>query len=152
MILKSLLILVVLSVFGMALYVRLAPSKSAAWHVDPMTAHLPDTPNAFLQKPGEGQYPSLEFDRDAHSLAQIFDALILATPHSRRLAGQPSDLFVTYVVRTPLMRFPDYVSMRFIDLGEGRATYAVFSRSRFGHSDLGVNKKRFMSWVKRLSQ
>ncbi len=63
------------------------------------------------------------------------------------IGGSPSEAFVTYVQTSGLFGFPDYVSVRFIELDAGRSTLAVFSRSRLGQSDLGVNKKRVERWL-----
>jgi uncharacterized protein (DUF1499 family) len=52
-----------------------------------------------------------------------------------------------YVQRTPLMRFPDTINIRFIVLTENTTTLAVFSRSQIGHSDMGVNLARIRRWL-----
>jgi uncharacterized protein (DUF1499 family) len=56
----------------------------------------------------------------------------------------------TYVQRTPLLRFPDLITVRFLGLEGGRSTVAIYSRSLYGHSDLGANKKRIDAWLGRL--
>jgi uncharacterized protein (DUF1499 family) len=45
------------------------------------------------------------------------------------------------------MGFPDYVSVRFLDLGDGETGVAVYSRARYGQSDLGVNRARVENWL-----
>ncbi|MEM9706391.1 MAG: DUF1499 domain-containing protein [Pseudomonadota bacterium] len=50
-----------------------------------------------------------------------------------------------YVQRTRLMRFPDDVHFGF-DANDSGTTLSVYSASRVGYSDMGVNRKR----VKRL--
>jgi len=132
---------------GFALYVRLAPSSVARWHVDPVKAVKPLTPNAFLWRPGEGAHATPVYQMDALSLARAFEAHVLSYPNVKRLAGSPDSLFVTYVARTPILRYPDYVSLRFLDLEGGGATLAVFSRARFGRGDFGLNRKRFLGWI-----
>lgn len=57
-----------------------------------------------------------------------------------------------YLVRTPLLRFPDTVNLSVIDLGEGRSTLALYSRSQIGRSDLGTNQKRLRRWIDRISR
>lgn len=49
--------------------------------------------------------------------------------------------------RTPLLRFPDLVSIRVLPLEDGRSTVAVYSRSLYGRSDLGTNAKRVREWL-----
>ena len=51
---------------------------------------------------------------------------------------------------TPLVGFPDTVTVRFIELPDGRSTLAIYSRSHYGRSDLGANKKRIDQWLSQL--
>ncbi len=143
------LFLVVL--IGFLAYVRLAPSDPDFWHVDPLNAKKGRKKNVFIQRPDEGKYPSPEFTLDVQTLAQRFDDFALADENVSRLAGSPKEGFVTYVARSQMMRYPDYISVRFIDLGQGRATTAIYSRARFGYSDRGVNRRRAMGWLKALA-
>jgi uncharacterized protein (DUF1499 family) len=57
---------------------------------------------------------------------------------------------MTYVQRSRFWGFPDYVSVRAVDLGDGSSALAIFSRSRYGASDLGVNRARVDAWLARL--
>ena len=57
-----------------------------------------------------------------------------------------------YVQRSALMRFPDTIVVRFYALPEGRATLALYSRSQFGLSDFGANRRRLERWLHRLER
>ncbi len=102
------------------------------WHLDPLTAPTPSTPNSYRIAPaGEG------VDRDADAptftvsvaeLAAAFDAVALGDDRVEVLAGSASDGFVTYVQRSAFFAFPDYMSVRFIEADGGGSTLAVFSR------------------------
>lgn len=46
------------------------------------------------------------------------------------------------VVRTPVFRFPDTVSMRVREEAPGRSALWLYSRSQIGHADLGTNERR----------
>ncbi|NYZ11266.1 DUF1499 domain-containing protein [Azospirillum sp. RWY-5-1] len=50
-------------------------------------------------------------------------------------------------VRTPLLRFPDLVSVEVRPLDGERSTLAILSRSVYGHSDLGTNRRRVTAWL-----
>ena len=52
-----------------------------------------------------------------------------------------------FVVRSALFGFPDLVSVKFLDLKGGKATLALYSRSVYGRSDLGVNRARSLAWL-----
>jgi hypothetical protein len=148
--LQTALILAFVLMAGFLIWVRLAPSNPDLWHVDPLVASKPKTPNAFLLTPDSPRRPAPEFEMSAAALAAAFDQRALSDDRVTRLAGGPEDLFVTYIARSKLLRYPDYVSVRFIPLGENRATLAVFSRARFGYGDRGVNKARILRWLKSL--
>ena len=76
-----------------------------------------------------------------------FQQMALAQPDTILLGER--DGFATYVQRTKLVQFPDYVSVKAVEVDGGSALH-IFSRSRFGYSDRGVNKKRILSWLEKL--
>jgi len=152
-ILGSIVLLLLLLVAGLMLYVRFAPLDAATWHVDPVTAATPETPNSFRvlapgSTPGPAEMVSPVYAVPPAELMQRFDRMALAQPRTRRLAGVPDGAgYVTYVQRTPLVAYPDYVSVRAVPAGEGQSALVILSRSRFGKSDLGVNRGRIAQWT-----
>ncbi len=140
--------------------IRLAPDDPAKWHQDPLTAPAPQTPNWYRISPQpcgftgsanrEGEAPV--FDMPPADLAAAFDAVALADSRVEVLAGSADQGFVTYLQRSALMGYPDYVSVRFISTDEGGSTLAVLSRARYGSGDLGVNQKRVERWVQQTTQ
>ena len=52
-----------------------------------------------------------------------------------------------FVERSRSMRFPDVVTVRFFDVDGQRSTLAIYSRSIYGYSDLGANKRRVKRWL-----
>jgi uncharacterized protein (DUF1499 family) len=143
-------------VAGFLLYVRLAPLDAATWHQDPVTAPTPDTPNSFrVLAPGSSAGPeemvSPVYPVPPAALMAAFDRMAMAQPNTRRLAGTPDgDGYVTYIQRTPTVGYPDYISVRVVPAGDGGSALVIFSRSRFGQSDLGVNKARITEWLAKL--
>jgi uncharacterized protein (DUF1499 family) len=138
---------------GFALYVRAAPSDPAVWHVDPRTAPGTGKPNAWrIGPPGstgiDAEAPVYRLAPEA--LAKRLDAIAIAEPRARRLAGSPEAGFVTYVHRSRVFGFPDYTSVR-VEPAEGGTTLAIFARARFGTSDLGVNRARVERWLATLA-
>ena len=132
--------------------VALASHDPDVWHVDPLSVAPCKTPNCFFLAPeGQLSHPpdaiSPVFGASAYEMAQIFEEFALAQRATERVAGAPEDLHMTFVQRTPRLQAPDYVSVRFFDLDQGQSSLAIFSRSRFGHSDLGVNAARIEAWI-----
>lgn len=58
-----------------------------------------------------------------------------------------SNLQFELVQRSAVFKFPDYVAIQAIDLGGGKAALAIYSRSKYGRSDFGVNKARIEAWL-----
>ncbi len=50
-------------------------------------------------------------------------------------------------IRTAVMRWPDLVSIEFIETEDGGCTLAIFSRSIYGRKDFGANRKRVNRWL-----
>ncbi|WP_051063055.1 DUF1499 domain-containing protein [Ilumatobacter nonamiensis] len=149
------ILLVVAAIALVSNRVRNAPSDPDVWHVEPTTSTNPSTPNwyrlvpadaAVERDPDRDGHPPIYDDR-AERVARLFDRAAHADGRVEVLAGSYKDGWVTYVQRSYVFAFPDYVSVRFIDLPEGGSTLAIFSRSRYGRSDLGVNEKRVARWI-----
>ena len=86
----------------------------------------------------------------ADELRASLHASLQNEPHLTRMDETTSA--ERYVQKTALMRFPDTISVRFIALSATTSTIAIYSRSRLGYSDLGVNKARVERWVAALSE
>lgn len=120
-------------------YVRLAPSDPSRWHV----AVAADGPVGSVI-PGMGQ-ATLRLEGDGPALLARLDAVALASPRTTRLAGSVAEGRITWVSRSALWGFPDYVTAE--ARGDG---LLVLARLRFGSSDMGVNAARLGDWLARL--
>lgn len=140
-----------------AAVLRFEADDPAVWHADPLEAPGGGRANAHRVGPaGAGSQPidapAPEFAARAADLAAAFDAFVLSQPRTARVAGGPAGLWTTYVQRSRVLGFPDYISVRFIDLGSGRATVAIHSRARHGGYDWGVNRARVEKWLAALAR
>lgn len=68
-----------------------------------------------------------------------------------KLETDPEQLRIKFVATTGLMRFKDDVDIEVIPLEDGKATFAIYSRSRLGYSDLGANRKRVSDLIRRVT-
>ena len=120
-----------------ALYVRFAPIEPNDWHIDPDEANAPSTPNFVLlagdDAPVYTAAPADVFAAYNQALANL--------PNTSRIAVGPGEGFATYLQRTALMGYPDFISIR-VTPTENGARAAIFSRSWFGRRDFGVNQAR----------
>ena len=127
-----------------AIYVRTAEMPAAEWHADPEITERTGRPNDFLVAPG-GDAEPVRFDEGVQALMLRLDAMA-AERGATRIAGTPQEGWATYVERTPLAGFPDAVSVKAVPDGNG-ARLMLYSRSRFGHSDMGANEARVAEWL-----
>lgn len=135
-ILLAILALLATGFLAFALWVRLAPNDPAVWHVDPATAPDPGTPN-FARRTLESPLPPAELRARIDAVAQAEGATVLAEDTAH----------VTWIARTRLMRYPDFVSIRLDQTEAGGTRLTALSRARFGHSDMGVNAARLDRWL-----
>ena len=109
-----------------------------------------------MSPPDYCQYPpktiSPIFEIPAADLASSFDAVAMAEPRVEKLGAREigNDLQVDYVQYSKLIGYPDTITSRFIDLGAGSSTLAVFSRAHYGYRDFGVNEGRIKDWMRKL--
>ena len=132
----------ILALLAALAFVRLAPVDAARWHIAP-TASGPW--NEVTPAKGAA---SLRLSPDKGAPADLLarlDAVAMATPATRRLAGSVAEGRITWETRSALWGFPDYTT------AEARPDgLYIFSRLRFGADDFGVNAKRLQDWLSRL--
>jgi uncharacterized protein (DUF1499 family) len=87
------------------------------------------------------------FPMTAHDLRQRIRAVALAEPGGIQVAEAASGMGDRYVVRTPLMRYPDTVDVLVLPQPDGKSTVMMYSRSQIGRSDLGANLARLRRWL-----
>ena len=129
-----------------AVYVRLAPSVPAAWHVDPAAATDPGAKGVLLIPDAAGGGAPV-YDLPMEDIMAAFDRFAMAQPRVTRLVGSVAEGRITYIARSRLWGFPDYITVEALPLGADRSTLAILSRLRFGGSDTGVNARRMAAWL-----
>lgn len=117
----------------------------------------PPKPNTCLAAP-ENHCLAAEPDFAAPELAMtgrgLFSKLseIIASERSfGKIETDADALRIKFVATTGLMRFKDDVDIEVIALDHGRATFAIYSRSRVGYSDMGANRKRVGKLIERVT-
>lgn len=149
------IVLIVVVIAGISVGVRRAGDDPAEWHIDPMSSPTSSKPNWYRLVPADADVDRdpdrdgvpPDFDVGATVLSAAFDRVAQGEGRVEVLTGLASHGFVTYVQRSAFFGFPDYISVRFIDIPGGRSTIAIISRARYGQSDLGVNEKRVARWT-----
>jgi uncharacterized protein (DUF1499 family) len=121
-----------------------------AWDRAPKANEYILCPAGYCPGPTDGVAP--EFSVPVAELQAAWDRMVARQPLTTRLSWNVAQLQGDWEVRTPLLRFPDTVTVRFLPLGEDRSTLAVYSRSHYGKSDLGTNAKRVTRWLNALDE
>lgn len=125
-------IAIVLFLVGVLGYIRLAPSDAADWH---------SLPDFDADQDLAGGVMRVLTDVDANQFAALA-SVMSNTARVRRLAGSVAAGKITYIARSKWMGFPDYITLEWHN---GRLR--IYSRLRFGQSDLGVNGRRLDAWL-----
>ena len=144
----TLAILAALVVIGLAAFVRLAPTDFALWHVD-IGTDLPaeQGPCADHITAGRGAARAVCLLPEGFDtvLARL-DAIATATPRTKRLTGDPASGRITWVTRSAVWGFPDYITAQTLRTPDG-TRLEIIARLRFGGSDFGVNAARLRDWL-----
>lgn len=118
---------------------------------------LKASPNQYLVAP-EGFCPQASphrkapvFKVSAANLREAFVAVALAEPRVTRGASDTGLDQHDFIQRSALLGFADDVTVRFIALSPATSTLAIYSRSRMGWSDMGVNRKRIDLWLAKVA-
>lgn len=104
------------------------------------------TPNdALACTPGLcGSEPDIVLGESEDPPAAIVAAVIRRVTEGPRPALRVDDrtdpAYARFVVRSPLMRFPDTVEVEALELSNGRTGIRAYARAQLGKSDFGANR------------
>jgi uncharacterized protein (DUF1499 family) len=116
-------------------------------------AHIvrPASPNTALAAPqGFDPAPDIVTPRyrlAAERLFALIQTVAAGQTRTFQSALYPDQLQVHYVVRSAWLNFPDLVTVAIQPDGPASSTMILYSRSVYGHSDLGVNRARVEAWL-----
>ena len=148
MVLKTIAIVIVIVVVVFMVYIRLAPSDPARWNVIVATTD-PVTPGPCLDKVvivPQGARVTCVLTGSPQEVLSKLDATAMAYPRTTRLAGARADGLITWISRSRLMGYPDYITAQATQTSLG-TRLDILSRQRFGSSDAGVNAARLKNWL-----
>jgi Protein of unknown function (DUF1499) len=111
----------------------------------------PASPNTALAAP-EGFQPAPDIITHPYGVPapRLFAALQEVAARETRTypaAAYAPELQLHWVARSAVFNFPDLVAAQVTSRGEGASALILYSRSVYGRSDLGVNRKRVLSWL-----
>ncbi|MFN0114935.1 MAG: DUF1499 domain-containing protein [Paracoccaceae bacterium] len=138
--------LILAGLMAAAGWVRLAPVGPVAFHAEPLMAAKLSGSRDWLVRVEGGDAVAPVFAGGPVELMARLAAAALAEPRTRVLAGRPEEAWMSFVQRSAIVGYPDVISVRTFPQGGG-ATLAIWSRSRFGGNDWGVNRARAERWI-----
>jgi uncharacterized protein (DUF1499 family) len=111
---------------------------------------LPSSPNAaFAAPPGfpvQAQLDTPLFPVPPEQLFETMKALAVTFPRTWLLADWPDLKQAQWVERSAMLGFPDIIVAQAVPRESGSGLL-LYSRSRYGWSDFGVNRKRVEKWI-----
>ena len=90
------------------------------------------------------------FQGSKDTLADRLRAVALAEPRTRLVAEFPDLDQSVFEQRSRVFGFPDIIRIQIVTMSGG-VSAILYSRSRFGGWDMGVNRKRLQRWLARLA-
>jgi uncharacterized protein (DUF1499 family) len=116
-------------------------------------AHLvrPASPNTALAAPtGFSPVPDVVTPRyklPADRLFTLVRDIAASQPKTYQAALYPEQRQVHYVARSVVLNFPDLIMAQVRTDGPDGSDLILYSRSVYGRSDFGVNRKRVEAWL-----
>jgi uncharacterized protein (DUF1499 family) len=80
-------------------------------------------------------------------LREYWTEVISGQKRVEKIVADPDERRFVYIQQSPIFRFPDIVTVEFVQLGPNRSSIAIYSRSRYGDYDFGKNRKRVGKWL-----
>lgn len=111
----------------------------------------PASPNTALAAP-DGFSPPADivtprYKVPADQLFVLVRDVAADQPRTYQTALYPDQLQADYVARTAVLNFPDLIMVQVLKDGADSSGLIVYSRSVYGRSDFGVNRKRVAAWL-----
>ena len=116
-------------------------------------AHLvrPSSPNTALAAPADFNPPpdivTPPYDLAPDALFALVQRVAAIEPRTYQAALYAAQHQVHYVARSAVFNFPDLIMVQVQSAGPGGSFLIIYSRSVYGRSDLGVNRKRVAAWL-----
>lgn len=113
---------------------------------------LPKFPNYYLVCPPNycNVMPSATapvYPVSAEDLFNAFNQIVAKERYVNFVYNMPEQGQFELEAKSTVFRFPDDIDVQFIALSDTTSTLAIYSKSRYGFYDFGVNKRRIDQWL-----
>ncbi len=149
------LIFVVLGVFAVRSILTPDTDKMKLSELNFKTLELPLPPNKYLVCPkdycrAKTDAMSITYDVSVAALKTAWNTMVAQQLRVTLLAAFQNGRQERYIQLSRVFHFPDFITVDFISVDEDHSTLAIYSHSKYGHSDLGVNQQRVQTWLREL--
>lgn len=127
-------------------WVRFAPAKADRYHVAPGSEPKPE--GRGVQLLGED---APYFEASPSAVEAALRAVAARKGRVKLVAESENPRRMTYLARTKIVGFPDYMTFEFSPEGAG-TRLEVLSRARFAGYDWDVNAKRVEIWTRQIRE
>lgn len=114
----------------------------------------PSSPNTALAAPAGFTPPpdivTPVYPVPVDQLFTLVQDIAAGQPRTYQAALFTGQLQVHYVARSATFNFPDLIMVQVLKDGPDRSGLILYSRSVYGRSDLGANRKRVAAWLAEL--
>jgi len=130
--------------------------KSGTAALDFEKLKLKGSPNEYLVAPDDlckDAVPHLPADVYDVPAGELRDAIMHVVSHQSRVELDGMDeekMAFEFVHYSAILNFKDMISIRVLPVGAKKSTIAIYSRSKTGYYDFGVNKNRVEAWLEEL--
>ena len=124
---------------------------------DPLTLARTRRPNAWLICPertcrAEAGATAPVYPVPPAELWQTWRAVLEDSPRVSIVTADEPRLLLLAQDRTPVFRFVDTVALHVFPAADGGSTFAAYSHSEIGYSDLGTNRRRLEEWIEEVEE
>ncbi len=114
-------------------------------------------PNQFLACPqgycaDKPHHVVATYPVSVSQLEQLFEQGLAREQRLEHLEQHADSPNKNYQQSSAFFKFPDRITVKFIDLKKGQSSLAIYSRAKYGRRDFDVNKARVKRWLKRLDE
>ncbi len=111
----------------------------------------PASPNTALAAPaGSEPVPDVVTPVFPVPASRLYAGLITmaaAQPRTFLAVEYPAERQAHFVARSTVFNFPDLIAAQVSEAGADHSMLVLYSRSVYGYSDLGVNRRRLDDWL-----
>ena len=124
-------------------------------HINFASLERNSKPNQFVVCPpglcpAKVDVDSPTFEVHVERLEAVWHEIASSEPRVELADKDDARRLRNYVQRAEIMRYPDIITVQFMPDKGGGSTLAIYSRSIYGYSDFGVNKRRVTNWLAKL--